>query len=178
MYQKVAIWIENIITSHTRVLAVALRKRSKFEGWLKVELADQALEFGASQIEFEVPLPENNGQADLSFTYNNVKYYVELKTPNTNWRLPGVLNLHRPITNNIDSIISDGRKLKSSNVHGIVAFVMFPIPVGDNRWLDYYKKIANELGMIISPNSHTKQITIPIDKSNNADMIIASFPAD
>lgn len=176
MYKQISKWIENLIQSHDQVLAVAIKQRSKFEGWLKIELANQALNYGANDIEFEVTLPDDNGQADLALSLDGIRYYIELKTANTNWRLPGVLNLRRPITKNVNSIISDGYKLRNSKVNGIVAFVMFPIPVGDKRWEEYFERITNALSIDNPPFDSTKQISTIIGDSLKADVVIGSLP--
>lgn len=50
-------------------------------------------------------------RADVTFHDGNERDDVELKTPNTNWRIPGILNKHRPITKNFAGVVKDARKL-------------------------------------------------------------------
>src|SRR5688572_11422352 len=114
-------WIVDILGQHRSLLAVAVRQRAKFEGWLKFELALYAEQHGASAVQVETAY-ESGARSDLSFVYDDRRYDVELKTSNTNWRMNGVLALTRPITKNIDSIIIDGKKLQQCPGQGIVAF--------------------------------------------------------
>jgi len=78
---------------------------------------------------------------DLSFFYDCNRYHVELKTANSNWRMPGVYNKTRPIKKNIAGIGNDARKLSHCSGQGIVAFVLFPIPPHDNRWTEYLDEL-------------------------------------
>ena len=54
---------------------------------------------------------------DITFFHNKNYYSLELKTSNTNWKNEGITNNGRPITKNIQSIISDAIKyaFKCSN---------------------------------------------------------------
>jgi hypothetical protein len=94
-------WITDILKQHQALVAIAVRQRAKFEGWLKFEIAAHLVEHGISAIEVESGYTDSEappGRADISFTYDILRYDLELKTPNTNYRLPGVVNKHRPIT--------------------------------------------------------------------------------
>ena len=68
---------------------MAIRQRAKFEGWLKFELAYEA----SREEEVNNILVVESGyegqqiRGDLYFRRNNKEYIVELKTPNTNWRV-------------------------------------------------------------------------------------------
>ena len=68
-------------------LAVFAKERSKFEGWLKVELCDSFLKY------FKDVCPEKES-VDISFG----KWGIELKTLNTNLTYVGVVSKTRPIT--------------------------------------------------------------------------------
>ena len=61
-------WIVDVLEQHRPLLAVALRQRAKFEGWLKFELALYAEQHGATNVEVETP-SDTGARADLSFTY-------------------------------------------------------------------------------------------------------------
>jgi len=95
---------------------VALRQRAKFEGWLKFELAAMVIAQGATDLIIEATY--DAGRADLSFRYGGETYFIEMKTPNTNWRISGVQSKHRPITKNIHSVIADAEKLQSCRDEG------------------------------------------------------------
>lgn len=167
-----------ILEQKQKLLMIPLRQRAKFEGWLKFELAHYLAKDGNKDVGVEVKIPSNrasNIRADISFCKDDVRYYVELKTPNTNWRIEGINNSIRPITKNIDSISADVDKLKSldSCSKGIVAFVLFPIPVNSNHYLDYIKKVSGENHLISSYNF--KLLQFDIDDCNNCNMLICSF---
>ena len=168
-------WIANVLQSHRCVMSIALRQRAKFEGWLKFELAAQAEMNGATNVVVEAPLPER-GRSDLSFDWEGVQYDVELKTPNTNWRMPGILELTRPITKNFSSIVADARKATEGHRNPIVAFVIFPVPCGDVRWHQYYERVCVELGVVLARDLHTTQITVPISQHHDADVVVCCIP--
>src|SRR5436190_23834073 len=130
MDQQVRRWIVDVLEQRRPLLNVAVRKRAKFEGWLKFELALHAEQHGATNVEVETP-SDSGSRSDLSFTYGGCRYDVELKTCNTNYRMPGVLDSTRPITKNIASVVIDGNKLRLCPGQGIVAFCLFPVSVGD-----------------------------------------------
>jgi hypothetical protein len=143
-------WIVEVLECHQHLLAIAVRQRAKFEGWLKFELAAIAEKHGAQSVEVETASDESNSSAkrsDLSLTFNCNRFDVELKTANSNWRMSGVRNKTRPITKNIKGIIRDAQKLSLCSGQGIVAFVLFPLPLQDNRWTEYLDRIASELGI-------------------------------
>lgn len=172
-------WITEIITENERQVSIAVRQRAKFEGWLKFELAVLAEKKGAQVVQIE-PISQdvsNNLQrADISFLYNGINYVIELKTPNTNWDLPGIDKKTRPITKNIADIIADGRKLQQSSVSvGLVAFVMFPVPPENNQWEKYIQRIASALDLPVAPNTNCTRTSVPLDNYNKAGLIICTF---
>lgn len=171
------LWIVEIINNHHSLLAIALRQRAKFEHWLKFELAHRVIQGGASNVlvEESISSSDNQYKCDLAFTLDQIRYYVELKTANTNWRIPGVLNLTRPITRNIAGIIGDANKLRNSVRNGIVAFILFPIRPRDRRWLQYLDRISNELDIELRENDHSSRIQVPIGNGNIADLVVVSF---
>src|SRR5687768_15519008 len=95
MHETLRQWIFEVLKNHHGVMSIAMRQRAKFEGWLKFELAAHAEMSGATNVVVEASLPDG-GRSDLSFDVNGVRYDVELKTPNTNWRMPGVAETTRP----------------------------------------------------------------------------------
>jgi hypothetical protein len=179
MHEHLRSWIVDILARHQPLLAVALRQRAKFEGWLKFELAACAEQNGATSVCVEASSEDQavgtGCRADLSFHFEEARYDVELKTPNCNWRLPGVRNLTRPITKNIAEIVLDARKLSASTNHGLVAFVLFPIPPGDVRWHEYLQRISTSLETPLSPAEHTTQLTLRLSEPHVADAVVCCF---
>ena len=171
-------WIAGILKDHKPLLAIAVRQRAKFEGWLKFELAAIAEKAGAQSVEVEpmLSVPASSKEhPDLAFIYNGARYYVELKTPNSNWRMPGVRNKHRPITKNINGIVRDAQKLYRYAGQGIVAFVLFPIPPQDNRWIKYLDRIASKVKIPLTKQEHCVRFSLPLDKEHSADLVICAF---
>lgn len=123
--------IRKILIGRREVVSLACARRSKFEGWLKFELAAALT---TKQPEISSLVLEDgylsNRRSDLSFVYEGDKYFVEMKTANTNWRVEGVENLHRPVAKNISGIIENIQILNklAPPAHGIAVFTIFPIP--------------------------------------------------
>jgi hypothetical protein len=170
-------WIVQVIQQHESILQIAIRQRAKFEGWLKFELGAIAEINGATVVEVETPSNkgENRKRSDLSFIYKDKKYDIELKTPNSNWRMAGVKNAHRPITKNISSIVEDTLKLKESSNQGLIAFVLFPIAPNDNQWKEYIKRISNETQLSITAQDNCERVSISLGEIDKADLIICVF---
>ena len=117
--------MKNLVSSQSGIIIPALTHRSKFEGWLKWELISELFMRGFN------PIPEDR-RHDLRFDYAGLRYYLELKTANTNWRAKGIENKTRPITMNITQICDDVDKvagLNGASERGIVAFYLFPVPL-------------------------------------------------
>lgn len=172
-------WIEDILNQRGDLLAIAIRQRAKFEGWLKFELAAYAARHGATQVQVEASYAKTAidlSRSDVSFSFGGERYDVELKTPNTNWRLPGVTNATRPITQNIAEIVEDGRKLAGCAGRGIVAIVMFPIPPGGRQWTVYLERIATGLSTPLSGPEHATQLAVPLGDGFTADVVVCCFP--
>ena len=172
-------WIAEVLKSHPGPMAIALRQRAKFEGWLKFSLAAHAELSGATNVVVEASTSDSGltrGRSDISFRWEGVRYDVELKTPNANWLMPGVDETTRPITKNILSIIEDARKATSKDRKPLIAFVIFPVPCGDHRWEKYLERIGRELELALSRETHATQITLPISQQHSADVVICCFP--
>lgn len=174
MEKRLRNWIVDVLNQHRPLLAVAVRQRAKFEGWLKFELALYAEQHGASDVEVEAPSGQG-ARSDLSFVYDGNHYDVELKTSNTNWRMNGVLARTRPITKNIKGVIIDGGKLRQCPGEGIVAFCLFPVEAGDGRWMDYLNRIGSELGISLVESEHTSRVTVPLGNGHLADIVVTTF---
>ena len=140
--------LNKILISRKDVVQLASQQRAKFEGWLKFELA-VALR---SKAGFNnVTLEERyltTGRSDISFEYNGAKWFVEMKTANTNWRAEDLEKLTRPITRNIDGIVEDIMVLreKCAPSHGLVVFCVFPVP--DFLWRNARHKRNDHLSRI------------------------------
>lgn len=165
--------IATIIGNNTSLLRIPIRQRAKFEGWLKFELAYYLEEMGAKNVEVESKVPCGRSRADIAFVNNGEAYTLELKTPNTNWKVKGVKRNTRPITKNVQSIIADAKKLNSEN--GVVAFVLFPLPAGDNRWELYLNRINEETGLGLTKEQNCEIINVSIDDSNVCSLVVCTF---
>jgi len=137
---------DNIIAriSNTQALATFAKRRSKFEGWLKVELIDVLIRNGFNA------LPEV-GFIDVSFGH----VAIELKTVNTNIRYTnaGVIDTIRPITKNVQSVVKDIEKLRTNADTDLkdkfVVFVVFPIEHDNTNWQVQLKRITDNLEDVI-----------------------------
>jgi hypothetical protein len=132
---------------NSRGLSIFARERSKFEGWLKVELCDTLVEH------FKDVAPEK-GRIDVAFE----DWAIELKTVNTNIRYGNVANKHRPITKNIMGVIADVEKLKliTKYENKAVLVVAFPIRHDNNNWQIQLEKFAKLLSRINHYQFHFK----------------------
>jgi hypothetical protein len=178
MDERIRHWIGEILAGHKQLLAIAIRQRAKFEGWLKFELAAQAERYGATAVEVESASNDPDSKyarSDIAFHLSGIRYDIELKTPNTNWRMPGVVNTTRPVTKNIAEIIFDAQKLYRCPGQGIVAFVLFPIPSGDNQWRKYLERIATNLAIPLTEASHCSRLSMPVTNWQFADIVICAF---
>lgn len=156
MVEQIINWTKEIIEDNTNLIGLAAKRRSKFEGWFKFELARKLYINGVTEIDIEKSNDEIS-RCDLSFLFNEEQYYVELKTPNTNWRINGIENLNRPITLNRADIIRDVDKFRESQItNGIICFILFPIPPDDNRWNEFVNTIAHNIGQEISHEQNCK----------------------
>ncbi len=122
-------------------------------------------------------LEEEYGErrADITLRRGTTRYHVELKAPNTNWRIPGVTAKHRPVTRNIAGIVVDARKLAASPGQGIVCFVLFPVPSGDHWWSAYLARIAGALNIPLSEAEHCARVAVPLGETGLARWSSARF---
>ena len=121
-------------------LSVFAKERAKFEGWLKVEVCDILSKHNLPNV-----VPEKH-RVDVMCD----GWAIELKTVNTNYRYPNVINKHRPITINVQGVIDDIEQLRnSSKLSGIkkaVLFIVFPVSHIRSDWQKHLKKIIDCLG--------------------------------
>ena len=117
-------------------LFIFAKERSKFEGWLKVELCE------ILSGHFQAVLPEKNR---IDITLDN--WAIELKTVNTNYRYKGVMNKTRPITRNVKGVIKDIEKLKSTRQYSnkAILFVVFPVTHNHKYWRKHLQGISAHL---------------------------------
>lgn len=165
-------WVVEIIQHRGEIVGMAMSQRAKFEGWLKFELADAARRNGATNVKFEPRL--TSGRADLSFDLKGVPCVIELKTPNTNYRMEGVEARSRPITNNIASIVLDAQKLAACG-GGVIAFILFPLKNGDDGWLDYLDRLSLGVGKTLSQDEHVSRETVGLPNGGAADVAVVTF---
>ena len=133
--------IVSILSDNEDLLEIAFRQRAKFEGWLKFEIAK---EFQTSGKDTKVEYPIAKGHVDL-FADNCL---IELKTPNTSYNHPDLESKTRPITDNVNSIISDVDKLRNIteglSYDSFIAFVMFPIDK-NKKYMGHVNRIENHI---------------------------------
>lgn len=131
--------------ANKEMLLLANKGRNKFEGWFKFELTKKLLaRNGINEVSVEKKYTTNGDgnndertvYSDLAFTYDRNQYLVELKTANTSYKVEGCNDSTRPITDNINSIISDINKLYNARIEGnedatplgLSVFICFPLP--------------------------------------------------
>ena len=132
--------IVSILKDNDKLVFIAIKQRAKFEGWLKFQLAHKLLEED-DKVEVERPYP-TNGKLHADIYAKNA--FIELKTPNTNYRYKQCFPCNRPITKNITSIIEDINKLRSIEENKkYIAFVIFPIDQ-EKKYREYILRIENE----------------------------------
>ena len=165
--------IAEILKANMMLLQIPIRQKAKFEGWLKFELAHYLEQTGMENVEVETKAIYRRDRTDITFFNNGEPYSIELKTPNTNWKIGGVNKNGRPITKNIQSVIDDAKKLNSKN--GIVAFVLFPIPFGDSRWKFYIDRINEKTDLGVSTENNCEQIDMNVDEVNKCSLVVCSF---
>lgn len=165
--------ISDLLIDNKELLRIPIRQKAKFEGWLKFELANRLEKLEFEKVEVETKAEYSKDRVDISFFSKGNYHKIELKTPNTNWRIDGINKKARPITKNIKSIINDAKKLNSKN--GIVAFVLFPIPLNDNRWKKYIQRIIDETKIEIDFNKNCRIIEMNIDDKRNCNILVCSF---
>lgn len=133
--------IVSILEENDKLVFIAIKQRAKFEGWLKFQLAHKLLEED-DKVEVERPYP-TNGKLHADIYAKNA--FIELKTPNTNYRYKQCFPCNRPITKNITSIIEDINKLRSIEENKkYIAFVIFPIDQDKKKYREYILRIENE----------------------------------
>jgi hypothetical protein len=165
--------IESLLLNNKSVLRIAIRQRAKFEQWLKFELAHRLEILDLDKVLVEAQYSDSQSRADVSAGHNGTQYSIELKTPNTNWKIEGVQSKGRPITKNIRSIIEDVFKLEGSN--GIIAFVFFPIPLKDNRWRPYVQRIIDKTKAPIDFQTDCRLVELEINDYLSCNMLICVF---
>jgi hypothetical protein len=163
--------ITEILENRKDFLRLIVRQKNKFEGWLKFELAYYLEKAGMEAVEVEKRLGYSKDRYDISFFHNDNLYRVELKTANTNWNMPGIKQYGKPITKNIQSIIDDAKKLNS--YQGILAFVLFPVPIGDHRWEMYIDRISKQSRIKIDKEKQCTIVKIAIDNTNYCNLMCA-----
>jgi hypothetical protein len=173
MDTRVRRWVVEALEDHPDLVALAMRQRAKWEGWLKFELAARAEGEGYGPVWVEGGYGQR--RADVTLHSGHERYDVELKTPNTNWRIPGVLEKHRPITNNIAGVVNDARKLALAPGQGIVCFALFPVPTGSTKWVTYLARIAEELDTLLSESQHCTQVRVDLGEARACEIVVCAF---
>ena len=158
MEQKLQQWITDILYKHPEVIELALKKRSKFEGWLKLELAAKAIQqHDISHVAVEETYGPNNYKADLSFQFDGNIYYIEMKTPHRiGWMVK-----------------EDTRKLKTCEGQGILVFALFPVPHNNTDWQqDCQLWIANIANITVDWKRYCTQLPQKLSDGSICDIVI------
>ena len=173
MHNAIRQGLVEILKTNQDLLKIPVRQRAKFEGWLKFELANWLENNGYDNIEVESEKHFSRSKVDISFFHNANPYSIELKTPNTNWKISGVAEKNRPITENIQSIITDAKKLNSKS--GIVGFVPFPVPINDDRWEFYLDRIQHQTELDICKEKNCEVVTISVNERSKCSLVVCCF---
>lgn len=130
--------VVEVLLEHPAVSGLALRHRTKFEGWLKFAIAEkikttQGGMVSLADLEHRIIVGGKPKHVDLMLQAGPTPCYVELKTCNTSWACSDCEAHQRPIKNNIDGVIADRDALASivssgPTAVGFVLFTMFPVP--------------------------------------------------
>lgn len=147
MYKTVYKAIERILNNPTLsepILNIHLPRRAKFERYLQSVLANEL-----KHLYSDTTIERSYSQKDQFVDIYSNNTFIELKTPNTNFKVTGIPSSSgKAITDSIDDIRDDIRKLKqeklSTDVNGVVAFVIFPIKNTD-QIQRHLKKIKLDL---------------------------------
>ena len=59
--------------------------------------------------------------------------------------------------------------------YGLVAFVLFPIPLNDDRWKSYIERISNKTEIDIDYNKNCQIIEMDIDDKNRCNVLVCCF---
>ncbi len=165
-------WIVSILIEHKSLLSIAIKQRSKFEGWLKYELASRMLAKGATSMEVEAAYPSSKTRSDIHLKISGKDYYIELKTANTNWNIKGTTKKAKPITMNVNGIIKDIEKLRSLCDRGISAFILFPVPLEKEKYWKYMERISKETNIDLSKTLKFRTMTTSLGGKDKADILI------
>lgn len=163
-----------VLTEHESLLSIAVRQRAKFEGWLQFELAARLESIGMHDVRVESPYAYRKTRSDISLFYEGYPYDIELKTPNASWHIDGVEAKTRPITKNISSIVDDAIKMREK-ASGIVAFVLFPVPLDDDRWEGYLERIGSKLRIALNRETHCEELELRLDQNSKCRLVVCTF---
>ena len=137
LFEVISSNLANIVKAH-KSLDIFVSNRAKFEGWLKVETIEILSKHSSNTV------PEKD-RIDITFD----DWALELKTCNTSYIYPGVVNKTRPITSNVSGIIGDIRSLeKTMYARRAVLFVVFPLKHSKMEWRRHYNKILSSAKQI------------------------------
>jgi len=118
-------------------IAVFVKNRAKFEGWLKVEIVDILCnKMNPDEITPEAPDNNENIKSEENKKAKHIDIVfgdsaLELKTVNTSYSHEDMENKIRPITDNVNKLKNDIDKLRNLHREDIknkaILFVVFPL---------------------------------------------------
>jgi len=144
---------------NSKAIDVFVRKRAKFEGWLKVEIVNILCNMYPKKCSPKKIIPE--WPADyIGVIDNKKKNYriidikfddsvLELKTINTSYGQEGIENKTKPITQNVKELEKDIDKLRKLHKKDIknkaILFVVFPL--SENNIKDFETEHLSKLSV-------------------------------
>jgi hypothetical protein len=123
-----------------------LVERKKFEGWLKVELCNILYcKFDKIIPEYHIKKKEKS-LIDLVGIKDNEKIAIELKVIPTNYSHEGLEKKTKAITNDVESILDDIKKLREEQefTKKLILFIAYPISDNIKYWNSHLEKIKNK----------------------------------
>jgi hypothetical protein len=167
--------IEDIIRSHSSAVWIAIRQRARFEAWLKIELAAALEENPRVECQLEAPFGDGR-RCDLLVDHDFTKLYIELKAICSNWSVPGVEKKSAALTQSIAGFIADVERLRCAKGHGIciAAFVEFPIPEEDERWMRQLKYISAMTGVPFWEDDCHSLIPIDLGDERKCNVLVCA----
>jgi hypothetical protein len=140
---------------NSKGIAVFVDNRAKFEGWLKVEIVDILCnKMNPKKITPEAPDNNENITSEENKNYQHIDIVfddsaLELKAVNTSYREESIENKTRPITDNVNQLVKDIKKLRELNRKDIknkaILFVVFPL--SENNIKKFEAKHLPKLGV-------------------------------
>ncbi len=53
--------------------------------------------------------------------------------------------------------------------------MLFPVPIADNRWVEYLSRISNETSKVLTEEDNCSRVKVPLGNGNSCEVIICCF---